>query len=220
MNNMNIEEHYHVEIIRKAIHLCSLSIPIVYFYVPKTTALTILVPMTLAFLLVDVARYYHRSTADWFYSAFRWLLRSREQDTNSKRLNGATYVLLSATLCVLVFPKFITVVAFSILIISDITAALVGRRFGRRPFLKKTAEGSLAFFLSAIVVVLLTPKIEHLLGEYVIGMASAAVGAIIEAASISIDDNLTIPVAIGVTMWLLYSAFYPSLDLMKFDTML
>jgi dolichol kinase len=208
-----VEEHYHVEFIRKGIHFCSLSIPVVYYFIEKSTALTILVPLTSAFLIVDIARYYHAPTSAWFYSTFGWLLRSREQDARRKSLNGATYILLSAILCIVVFPKLITVTAFAILIISDSVAALVGRKFGKRPLFKKTAEGTMAFFLSAVVVVLLAPKVENQLGEYIIGILGGAVGAIVEAMSIRVDDNLSIPVSIGITMWVLYTFFYPTLHL-------
>lgn len=208
-----IEENYQVELVRKGIHLFSLLIPIIYYFVSKSTALSILGPLTAAFLIVDVARYYHRPTGKWFYATFGWLLRSRELDATKKRLNGATYVLLSAILCVFLFPKLITITAFAIMIVSDSIAALVGRKFGRHSFFKKTWEGSAAFFLSAIIVVAIAPKLEYSLGEYLIGIVAGGVGAVIEALSIHIDDNLSIPFAIGLTMWLLYLLFYPSPDL-------
>lgn len=210
-----VDVSYNVELVRKAIHLFSLSIPLIYYFIPRDTALLILVPLTAAFVVVDVARYYHRPTADWFYAMFGWLLRSREQNEHRKRLNGASYVLLSATLCVAIFPKLITITAFSILIVSDSLAALVGRKFGRRPFFRKTAEGSLAFFLSAVVVVLCTPKVEYAMGEFLIGIAAAAVGAFVEAMSIELDDNLSIPLSIGATMWLLYFLTYPAFEISR-----
>jgi len=209
----SVEESYRVELIRKGIHFCSLSIPVVYYFIEKSTALMILVPLTFAFLVVDLARYYHGPTAAWFYATFGWLLRTREQDHARKRLNGATFVLLSAIICIIIFPKIITVTAFAVLIISDSVAALVGRKFGKRPLFKKTTEGTLAFFLSAIVVVMLSPKLEYHFGEYVIGVVGGAVGAVVEAVSIKLDDNLTIPISIGITMWMLYAIFYPSIEL-------
>lgn len=212
----SIEKNYQIELVRKAIHFCSLSIPIVYFFVSRSTALTILIPLTAAFFIVDVARYYHPGIAQWFASTFGWLLRSHEQDIVKKRLNGATYMLLSAIICVLLFPKLITVTAFAILIISDTTAALVGRKFGRHRFFTKTREGSVAFFVSSIAVVAVTPKFGGSLGEYLIGIVGGAVGTVIEAFSIHVDDNLSVPIAIGATMWLLYTAFYPSLEITKF----
>lgn len=211
-----IDHDYRIELIRKAIHFCSLSIPIFYFYTPKTLALAICVPITLAFLIVDVARYYHHQTEVWFYKTFGWLLRKHESDQAAKRLNGATYVLIAATLSILIFPKLIAVTSFMILIISDMTSALVGRRFGRTPFLGKSLEGSTAFFLSALLVVAVTPKVEHAAGEYLVGAFAAGIGAILEALPQQIDDNLTVPIGVGASLWASYLLFLPSLDLYKF----
>ena len=204
---------YKSEFIRKSIHLCSLSIPTIYFFISKQLALEILVPLFLAFFIVDLARFYHQPVQAWFYRWFRWLLRKHETDHGSKRLTGATNILFSAIVCVLLFPKIITVNAFAILIISDITSALFGRRFGRRKFFGKSLEGAMAFFVSAIVVVLLAPKVQGLTLEYVIGGIAAAVGAVVEAASTKVDDNISVPLAIGLVMWALYALFLPAVDL-------
>ncbi len=204
---------FRYELVRKGIHLTSLSIPIIYSFITRELALTVLIPITLAFLSVDLARYYHKSTSDWFYRWFGWLLRKHEADHTTIRLNGATNILLSATFCVLVFPKLITLTAFAILIISDTSSALIGRRFGRRRFLRKSAEGTLAFFVTAVVVVFFTPKLEGLPTEYAIALVAAAVGTLVESLSFRLDDNITVPISIGLTMWGLYSLLLPSLDL-------
>lgn len=200
------------ELIRKGIHFCSLSIPVIYYYISKDMALQILIPVTLAFLIIDVARYYSAGVSKWFYSWFGWLLRRHEQDGNNKRLNGATNILMSAVLCVAVFPKIIVVNAFAILIIADSTAALVGRRFGKHRFLKKSLEGTLAFFLSATAVILIAPKIEGLPGEYIIATFAAFVGALVESGIDFIDDNISVPVSIGIVIWVLYLVFLPDLN--------
>lgn len=203
---------YRTEITRKAIHLSSIVIPILYLLTPKSVALTICIPLTLLFLIVDVGRYYNKAIEYWFYRLFGGLLRTHEFGHEQKRLNGATYVLIAATVAIFVFPKMIAVTGFLILIISDLTAALVGKRFGRHRFLGKSVEGSAAFFLSALLVVLLTPKVNYIAGEYFIGAVAAAVGTIVEALPIQIDDNLSIPMSVGFTMWAGYALFYPILD--------
>jgi len=207
---------YRAELVRKSIHLVSLSIPTVYYFISKELALSILVPITLLFLVVDIARYFSPPVARWFYHWFRWLLRRHEQDHSSMRLSGATNVLLSAVFCVAVFPKIITVSAFAILIISDITSALIGRRYGRHRFLAKSLEGTLSFFVTAVLVILAAPKVEGVPGEYLIGTVAAAVGAVVEASSIRLDDNISVPIGVGATLWLLYALFFPSLDLYVF----
>ncbi len=207
---------YRTELIRKTIHLCSLSIPIIYLFITRELALQLLVPMTLWFLVVDIARFFHKPTAELFYRWFGWLLRKHEQDKLDKRLNGATYVLIASTLCVFLFPKLLVITALSILIISDTTSALVGRRFGKRPFLEKSLEGSTAFFVTAVLVVLVTPKIAGLPLEYLIGVVGAAVGTAAESAPLRLDDNLSVPLSICAVMWLLYALLLPSIDLAVF----
>jgi len=208
--------NYRSELIRKAIHLCSLSIPIIYSFITQQLALQLLLPITIAFLVTDVARYFHKPTAAWFYRRFGWLLRKHEQNTLEKRLNGATYVLIAATLCVFLFPKVLVLTALSILIISDSTSALVGRRFGKTPFLEKSLEGTAAFFITAVIVVFITPKMQGLPLEYVIGIIGAAVGAAVESAPLRVDDNLTVPLSICSVMWGLYALLLPSVNLSLF----
>lgn len=203
---------YRSELFRKAIHLCSLSIPVIYTFITRDLALLLLIPVTAGFLVVDLARYYLPPVARLFYQVFGQLLRKHEQDEKVKRLNGATNVLLSAVLCVLVFPKLVTITAFAILIISDSTSALIGRRFGRRRFFRKSLEGALAFFASAIIVVLVSPKAGFGPVEYVLGIIAAAFGAVAESAS-PIDDNIAVPVSVGIVLWALYALFLPGVDL-------
>lgn len=211
IDGANIE--YRAEIARKGIHLTSLSIPIIYNFIERDLALMLLVPVTLSFLTVDLLRYYHRPTADLFYRIFRFMLRKHEQDEQAKRLNGASNVLIAATLCVIIFPKLIVLTAFSILIVSDSFAALIGRKFGKRKFFRKSLEGSLAFFFFALLVIAVTPKIEYAPGEYLIGAVAALAGMFAEAASWKIDDNLSIPFSVGIVMWALYLLLYPSVNL-------
>ena len=208
---------FRVELIRKALHLCSLSIPVLYYSLSKSTALSVLIPLTAGFIITDLLRYYHAPTAKLSHKLFGWLLR--EHETAKKTLNGATYMVLSATICILIFPKLIVITSFAILIISDGAAALVGQRFGKhrihvgRPT-NKSVEGSIAFFLSSIFVVLVTPKVANVAAEYFIGTAAAFVGMLAEVLSSDIlDDNLAVPLSIGATMWLLYLLFIPGLNI-------
>ena len=205
---------YRDELVRKLIHLFSLSIPIIYYFIPSSTSIAILFGLTIFALVVDGGRFISKSFAKIFYQAFGFLLRKHELDKEKKNLTGATYVLLSALICALIFPKVIFVTAFTILIISDTTAALIGRKFGKRKFLRKSFEGTLSFFISASIVVFFTPKVADFPMEYMIGFLAAFVGAIVENISYGFaDDNLTIPISVGVTMLLLYIIIFPNLDL-------
>ncbi len=82
----NIE--YRAELIRKTIHFCSLSIPVLYIFLSRSTALSILIPLTSAFLIVDIARHYHAPTARLFYKVFGLLLRPHERGVHAEALNN------------------------------------------------------------------------------------------------------------------------------------
>jgi dolichol kinase len=214
---------FRVELIRKAIHFCSLSIPILYYSLSKSTALAILLPVTAAFIAADFLRHYHPPTEKLFHSIFGILLREHEADKRNKALHGGTYMLVSAAICILIFPKLIVITSFAILIIGDSAAALIGRRFGKHKIpigrtRNRSYEGSLGFFCGAAVVVFFTPKLAYLPGEYIIGIVGGFVGMLAEIFSSDIiDDNLAIPVGIGVTMWLLYLLFFPALNVYQLD---
>jgi len=205
---------YKSELLRKSIHFCSLSIPIVYYFLDKESALNILIPLTIFTVIIDFGRFFIKPLNIFIEKAFGFLMREHEIDSKQKNLNGASYVFIAATLTIWIFPKLIFIPAFTMLIICDIAAALIGRRYGKVKFLAKSLEGTLAFFVFSILVVLFTPKVEGLLLEYVIGIIGGAVGAIIENISYGwADDNLTIPLSIGFTMWGLYYWLLPNLAL-------
>ena len=206
--------NYRDEVVRKLIHLCSLSIPVVYYFIPQSTAIIILSILTLLAIVLDVSRHFFPAVGKLFYMIFGLILRKHEKDKKKKNLNGATYVFISALLGVIIFPKVLFLTAFPILIISDSTAALIGRKFGKHKFLAKSLEGTLAFFISASIVVLFTPKLTGSINEYFIGILAAAIGAIVENISFGIaDDNLTIPISVGLSMWLFYILLFPGVQL-------
>lgn len=202
------------ELLRKSIHFCSLSIPIIYYFISKQTALSILIPITFATVIIDFSRHFIKPLSNLIQNTFGFMMREHENDSIKKNLNGASYVFIGATITLWVFPKIIFITAFAMLIVCDIAAALIGRRFGKHKFLSKSLEGTLAFFLFSIIVVLFAPKVESLFLEFVIGAIGGAVGAIVENISYGwADDNLTIPISIGLTMWGLYYFWLPNLTL-------
>lgn len=206
--------NYKSELLRKSIHFCSLSIPIVYYFLSKEVALKILVPITLISVIIDFGRYFIKPLNSFVQKIFGFLLREHEVDSKKKNLNGASYVFIAATITIWIFPKIIFISAFSMLIICDIAAALIGRRFGKHKFLAKSLEGTLAFAVFACIVVLLTPKVEGHILEYFIGFIAGSIGAIVENISYGwADDNLTIPLSIGFSMWGLYYLLLPNISL-------
>lgn len=206
--------NYKNELYRKGIHMVSLSIPFVYYFITKQLALTLLIPLLVFSLVIDYGRYYSSALAEYVKKFFGFLMRKHEWDHKKKNLNGATYVIMSAVFVILIFPKIFVITAFAVLIIGDVAAALIGRRFGKTKFLFKSLQGTLAFFFFSCIVVIAAPKVKGILAEYLIGFVAVAIGAIAENISGTwADDNFTIPVTVCITMWILYIIFLPNIPL-------
>ena len=199
---------YEQEVLRKGIHLMSLSIPIIYIFLTREFALTILIPLTIIFVSVDILAKKNYWVRDKLHFFFGGMLRDHEKDYEKFVLNGASWVLISAVVTLFIFPKVIAVIAFMILIVSDISAALIGRKYGFHKIvsLNKSVEGTLAFMASGFIVVWLVGMIYKAdLWFYTAGYLGAFVGGFAElfAGKMKLDDNLSIPISVGLTMSLI-----------------
>ena len=196
---------YGSELARKSIHLTSLLIPIIYLQVEHNTGILILIGMTLVSFLIDVGRHYHKPTRDLLMKMVGPMLRDHELVGGRMRLTGATWVLVAATLSFAVFPTLIGVTAFTILIISDTFAALVGRRYGGKRFLDKSVIGTLTFVVTAVIVMAIYGVIFTAPWTFFVAGTIGAIAAALAEASANrmhMDDNITIPFAFGITMML------------------
>lgn len=199
------EISYTNELLRKAIHLSSLSIPIIYGMFGKQIIFRLIFIATIVSVVLDVMSHKIPSFRALYLKLFGSLLRAHETRDDRMLLNGASWVLIAAFLCILILPQSIAITAFSILIVSDTAAALVGRKLGKHRFFDKSVEGTTAFIVSAIGVVLAVWSILGLDSSFVVaGILGSIIGGITEAASIRLkmDDNLSIPLSVGLTMWL------------------
>lgn len=200
----NKEIPYSQELLRKSVHLVSLCIPITYIFVEEKLALFVLIPLALIAVTLDLLSRKEDSWANKFvFGYFGGMLRKHERKKKKLILNGASWVLISAVLTVLVFPKVIAVIAFMILIVSDISAALIGRKWGKTKLGKKSLEGTIAFMVSGfLVVVIVGTLFQADLYFYIAGLLGAVIGGLAElyAKQLKLDDNLSIPMGVGIAM--------------------
>ena len=97
---------------------------------------------------------------------------------------------------ILFLPYNFIIIGLITTLIGDPAAFLVGSRYGKiRIINEKTVEGSIAFFLSVFIVLMLLGQ-----GLFTTLIASAT-GSIVEHISGKyIDDNATIPIATALVM--------------------
>lgn len=183
---------YTAELGRKGLHLLALVIPLGMWWVGVPTALYLLVPVSLVAIGADIARAYSKR----FHALIRWifgfLMRAEELPPvgSGVRFNGATCVLVGATLLALLFPLRIAVPVLVMAMLGDAAAALVGRRIGRHHWgsWASTAEGSAAFVATGALVIICFPSLA--LGPALAGVIGAAIA---EALPLPFNDNIHVP---------------------------
>ena len=115
---------------------------------------------------------------------------------------GALRFLTGALLSLIVFRNNPDIVAAAIIVLAlgDAASTLVGISFGRHRIFynkKKSFEGSIAGVAAAFLgVVALTPF------SPLTAMAASLTGMLVESLPLGIDDNLTVPPAAGLAIWL------------------
>lgn len=169
-----------------------LLVPLGYWFLPKSWMVIALSAGLVTALAVEWARFNTIRFAGWFYKITGPLLRPHEQN----RLTGATCMILGSLTAVILFQRWIAMASLLLVIISDALAGMVGRKWGRvHLFGNLTLEGSLAFVVSGIMIILMIPG-----SNVTAGIAGVLVILILDGIRKNVDDNLIIPVVSGIVM--------------------
>lgn len=189
------------ELYRKAIHISSLWIPLVIYCFPKKETAVFLAVLLGINLITEYCCYKKIPWArDLYEKLFVKTLRGKEICKSRFIPSGSVYVLTAALSCVLLFSKEIAVIALTVMLVSDACAAIFGKTFGsRKLYASKSVEGSTIFFVSAFFVMVLYNSVFAL--NYA-GLAACCAATLCELydEKIKIDDNLSVPLIIGLIL--------------------
>lgn len=149
---------------------------------PRTTAVLLLSAILGGLIALDATRLVNRRANALFFSVFQHLASPRDASGPA----SSTWYALGILLAVAFFPLQAAISGILVLAVADPAASYVGRRWGRRPVLGGTLEGSAVFAVVAFVV---------LAARHGPGIAAVAALALTFAERLSwpLDDNLTIP---------------------------
>lgn len=156
---------------------------LVFLPISREAALCMLGGAMLTLHALDVVRLRFGKAHALFFSAFRHLASPREARGSA----SSTWYALGMILALALFAREAAVSGILVLAFADPISSYSGRRWGRRPFLGASMEGTLVFGLTAFTVL----AFRHALP---VAAAAAVVCALAERLSWPLDDNLTIPV--------------------------
>ena len=182
---------------RRAFHLLvGSTIPLAVLFLPHDAVLWLLIALSIAMVLAEAARLSLPAANDLVLRLLPLFKPSERQ-----LITGATFMLLAATLVVVLFDQEVAVLALFFLSVGDPMAAVVGSRSRRGRVFGKSLAGTAAFAATAGAVgmlVALHPDVP--LAWWLLSGVVAA--AVTELLPLPLDDNLTVPLAGGTTMYL------------------
>ena len=191
-----------VEGSRKALHLVALVVPLFMAVAGRSVSLMVLIPLSLLALTGDILRARVQAFRNFIEGFFGFMMRADERGPigGPVRVNGATWVLLSAAVLSIIFPLAYAVPALASFMIGDAAAALVGIRFGRTKWGvgERTLEGSAAFVAVALPIIMLFPTI-----TLTSGIVCVFAGAVAEIFPRPLNDNIRVPVVMATVLILL-----------------
>ena len=199
-NNLDKQDSSYNNSIRRWFHLITISFFGLIYGLTSLTWQTVLYPLsiiTIVFISLDMIRI-HVSHLNWLVqNTFSFLLRKHEFHS----LSGASWFLLAAIICIVVFPKVAAMLGFLYLAVGDPTASYVGIRWGGKGVGNKTWIGSVGFFLVCLAIgfpwFLVVTTWQKAL---IIAGIPAAVSAIVERNLKEMDDNLAIPITASMLL--------------------
>ncbi|MBK8553842.1 MAG: hypothetical protein IPL53_23445 [Ignavibacteria bacterium] len=149
-------------------------------------------------MMIDILRVRYEPLKSLYLRYVKPILRGHELNNDRSVFTGATYLTLAFLICVIIFPKPLAITAMFVVIFCDSFAAIVGRNWGKHFISSKTLEGSLAFFISGVIIILLAPKVTDSVAEYYIGFIAVFLSTLFELIPVKIDDNISTPIFFGL----------------------
>ncbi|MEO0293396.1 MAG: hypothetical protein ABIN61_04130 [candidate division WOR-3 bacterium] len=171
--------------------------PLIYYFSPNK----IIVEMLILYLLgimtpIEVIRHLSPNLWKVMVEHSHGILREKEGFI----ISGTTAFLLSNAIVIAFFKKWIAIVSLSYMLFGDAAASIIGTKYGKIKIGEKTLEGSLAFFITTMIIALIFSewiKVPIHLIILIFGAIAATIG---EALPLKINDNFTVALISAIIM--------------------
>lgn len=171
--------------------------PLLYLFLDRKFMLIFIGSIALFFLSVDIIRLLSKKTN---LLLFRKPLFFKQKEIQT--FSSMSLFLVAIFLSILFFPKSIAILTAVFLIFGDVFAKIIGLVFGRVHIFKKTLEGSISYFLAALIFgLILMPYLDNI--TYPMFIVGAFAAAVVELIPWGIDDNISVAIISGAVMYLM-----------------
>ena len=184
------------EFARKAIHLSNAIIPLSYYYFlpDKLDMIIILASCLILCFFIEIYRKINQKLSIFFSNWFEFMMRDKEK---KGEITGATWVFVGALFTILLVPDPFNVISLLFLSFGDTFAAIIGKKVPYIKLGRKTLSGSIAGFFACISVGLII----DIPITYEIIIFGAFMAMFIEVLPLPINDNVSIPIFSGLSMY-------------------
>jgi dolichol kinase len=170
--------------------------PVLYYFSPNK----IIVEMLLLYLLgimttLEVMRYISPNLWRTIAEHSKGILKVRQG-----MITGTTALLISNIIVIAFFNKQVAIVSLVYMLFGDTASAVIGTKYGKVKIGDKSLEGSLAFFITTMVIALIFSQWTGIHIHLIILIFGAIAATITEALPIEINDNLTVALAAAIVM--------------------
>ncbi len=184
---------------RKLFHLLGgIGLLSLYYVYGRDRALFLYGMLVVIVLLLEISRLKIPALNQFLYSHFESFIRKNE----GNKLTGTIPYILGVGLSLFVYSPEVATAAICFLAFGDVAATTIGERFGRTKIGNKSLEGTVAFFVVAILAGVLLISLGLVLKVWII-ILGAFIAAGVELMPLSMNDNLVIPVLSGAAMELM-----------------
>lgn len=175
------------EVGRKIIHLMILLVLIVYYILEQTynkqAALLSLVALLMVFIILE----YFRLELNWKMPFFSTFIRPKEQN----RMCGAIFFLSATIICLAVFDFKIALAALLMTTFGDMTAAIVGKKYGQSLIYRnKTLVGCVTELIVNLIVGFTILALTNIYATTAMAFTATVVETLVD----ELDDNLIVPI--------------------------
>ncbi len=177
------------------------AIPVIAIFLDEPWPVILLGMIAAGSLALDLVRF----RLPWLNRLFLYWLSLLLKQEESARITGATYLLIAACLCFLLFDKEVAIAVLLFLSLGDPAAALVGRPLPGPRLLGKSPVGTLAFIGVSLAALGVLASVGVAEFTWIL-VGAAVVAGLAELAPLPLDDNLSVPLLSGA-----FAQYVPSL---------